>query len=126
MLKLNLPNSNPRFKSPMANLVTMPNTGTVCAYHRMSQIGFFIDEIRVVPNVPISSTQTLAEYFKVYRSYHQLLDQRPSESTSRIRVSSRGEQYVQVRNAAFVFRRTLRVPDDANEYLLPPVSNLVL
>jgi hypothetical protein len=117
MLKLNLPNSN---------LVMMPDTGMVCAYHCMSQIGFFIDEIQVVPNVPISNTQTLAEYFKAYHSYHQLLDQRPSKLISHICVSSQGERYIQVRNTAFIFCRTLRVPDNVNEYLLPLVSNLVL
>ena len=69
----------------------------------------------------ISSTQTLADYFKAYRSFHKLLERKPP-SSSKICLSYEKEHYVQIGPAKLKFNRTLRIPDDAKEYLLPPVG----
>jgi hypothetical protein len=72
----------------------------------------------------VLSTQTLAEYFKEYRSYHKLLERKLS-SSSRFHEYDNHESRVEVGRASFKFHRTLRIPDDADEYLLPPVSDIV-
>ena len=70
------------------------------------------------------STQTLTEYFKEYRSYHKFLERKQS-SSSRCREYDHDESCVEVGPASLKFHRTLRIPEDADEYLLPPVSDIV-
>lgn len=72
----------------------------------------------------VSSTQTLADYFKAYRSYHKLLEREPPSSSKNC-LSYEIDHYVQVGPARLKFNRTLRIPDDAEEYLLPPVGDTI-
>lgn len=82
------------------------------------------------------SDQSLAEYFKKYRAVHGfLLPKGDSKSTitttghTRFDVKSKlthqfvhyEESTVKVGPASLKFQRTLRVPDNAKNYLLPPV-----
>jgi hypothetical protein len=121
MLVLRWHSPSPRFKSPMIILVMMPNPEVVCVYHRMSQSILFMSHTSE-SYCSWSSTQTFAEYWKAYRSYHKLLERKRS-STSRLRRCDKNEPYVEMAFASLKFRRTLRIPDDAQEYLLPPVSD---
>ncbi|KIM75941.1 hypothetical protein PILCRDRAFT_826774 [Piloderma croceum F 1598] len=79
----------------------------------------------------ISRNQPLVDYFKQYRSYHKLSS--PSRQSKSILNSEKLERLgktgsvVSYRESAIVvgpakiqFHRTLRVPDDAKNYLLPP------
>jgi hypothetical protein len=75
-------------------------------------------------DIPASRTQTFAEYFKAYRTYHKLLNRKES-SISRIRLCNNKEPCVEVGSASLKFHRTLRIPDDAEEYFLPPVRKPV-
>jgi len=80
--------------------------------------------------------QPLINYFKNYRTQHGLL-QRADPNQCRSTVSAHKEQRNDTKKAQFVqweeatinagpaklrFFRTLRVPDNADRYLLPPVG----
>lgn len=94
-----------------------------------------------IPQLPICVNliyreQTLTEYFREYRAYHGLL---PPRSTSKSMINTvkqmryvtgsnsinkfveYKESTVAVGPAKLKFHRTLRVPDNARNYLLPPV-----
>ena len=82
--------------------------------------------------------QPLIDYFKKYRTQHGLLqradpNQCHSESTINVRQEIRhdsqkadfvhwGEITIKAGPAKLRFFRTLRAPDDVDEYLLPPVG----
>lgn len=82
----------------------------------------------------LQSDQSLAEYFKEYRAFHDLL---PHKSKSIAQVTKQthtrydvesedktvtyDESTVKIGPANLKFHRTLRVPDNAKNYLLPPV-----
>ena len=83
--------------------------------------------------------QPLVEYFKNYRAQHGLLPQRLDQNQSCSTVHSQNETRHDVKNTRSVswkeetihagpaklrFFRTLRVPDNADKYLLPPVSTV--
>ncbi|KAE9410927.1 ubiquitin-domain-containing protein [Gymnopus androsaceus JB14] len=66
----------------------------------------------------INLNDPLAQYYKDYRRYHGLS---PVASSSESIVSKKGDETaVTVGRARFQFNRTLRVPDDATKYALPP------
>lgn len=85
-----------------------------------------------------NSDQSFADYFKQYRAFHGFLSPK-LEGESKATITTRGEtrydvkskstdkfvQYeestVKVGPATLKFQRTLRVPDNAKNYLLPPV-----
>jgi len=80
------------------------------------------------------SDQSLADYFKEYRAFHRLLPPK-ADSISRVTLEEHSrydehsggkyihyeESTVKLGPASLKFHRTLRVPDDAKDYLLPPV-----
>lgn len=80
--------------------------------------------------------QPLIDYFKNYRTQHGLL-QRADSNQCRSTVNVHQEHRTDTKKSGFVqweeatinagpaklrFFRTLRVPDNADKYLLPPVS----
>ena len=85
-----------------------------------------------------NSDQSLADYFKQYRAFHGFLLPK-FEGDSKATITTRGEtrydakskstdkfvryeeSTVEVGPATLKFQRTLRVPDNAKNYLLPPV-----
>ena len=80
--------------------------------------------------------QPLIDYFKKYRAQHGLLQRAgPNQCRSTVnarqehRMDGKKEEFVQWEEAAINagpaklrFFRTLRVPDNADKYLLPPVG----
>ena len=91
----------------------------------------------------LNSDQSFADYFKQYRAFHGLLlPELEGESKATIttheetRYDKKAEstatfvQYeesiVKVGPATLKFQRTLRVPDNAKNYLLPPVCFIII
>ncbi|KAJ7625032.1 hypothetical protein DFH06DRAFT_1104309, partial [Mycena polygramma] len=64
----------------------------------------------------INIEEPLAKYYKDYRRHHGLAPAARSSSESRFK----GADTITVGPAQFTFNRTLRVPDDAENYALPP------
>jgi hypothetical protein len=97
---------------------------------------------RSVLTPPLPRDQTLLDYFKNYRRHHDLLHRKPDESISRYKTQddmrykhskdpsnpgkfvSFSTTQLSIGAARIQFMRTLRVPDDSSNYLLPPVRAL--
>jgi hypothetical protein len=97
---------------------------------------FLTTSIRIRRLVVFTRDQPLIDYFKNYRTQHGLL-QRAGPNQSRSTLGARREQRYDTKKAQSVqweeaiinagpaklrFFRTLRVPDNADKYLLPPVG----
>lgn len=88
------------------------------------------------PTIPncVKAYVPLTEYFKEHRAFHGFM-QRQGESTSsiskerRVRHDGKSDKFVEYEEStikvgptSLKFQRTLRVPDNAKKYLLPPVN----
>ena len=87
----------------------------------------------------VNSDQSFADYFKHYRAFHGFVSPKlggeskatitrheeirhDAKSKSKDKFVQYEESIVKVGPATLNFQRTLRVPDNAQNYLLPPVS----
>jgi len=83
-----------------------------------------------------SRNEPLAQFYKAYRHENGLGDTKPVKSESKLsksediamnksgKVVTWEQSSITVGPATFEFNRTLRVPDDAANYALPPVRSV--
>jgi len=120
----------------MVNLLMIQNQIEAYVFPRASLSQFASKTRCLCANC--NSDQSLADYFKQYRAFHGFLPPKlegESKATITTREETRydakskstdkfveyEESTVKVGPATLKFQRTLRVPDNAKNYLLPPV-----